>query len=109
MKTKAVLEFELKDGTSVYVEVPDTVTDAGLHRVTRGGEDALRAETRFEDAVARIRPAAQVLLDNLHDLNTPEEIGLEFGLKFNARAGAIIASVDSEATFKVTNKWKNPA
>ena len=37
----------------------------------------------------------------------PTEIELEFGVKFNAKAGAIIASVDSEATFKVALKWVN--
>ncbi len=37
-----------------------------------------------------------------------KEIGLEFGIKCNARAGvAVFASVDSEATFKVSLKWKN--
>ena len=40
-------------------------------------------------------------------MNTPDEIGLEFGIKFNAKAGAVFASVDSEATFKVSLKWKN--
>ncbi|MCK7576896.1 MAG: hypothetical protein MZV65_14195 [Chromatiales bacterium] len=40
-------------------------------------------------------------------MNTPTEIGLEFGVKFSAKAGAIIASVDSEAVFKVSLKWSN--
>jgi hypothetical protein len=42
-------------------------------------------------------------------MNSPAEIGLEFGIKLNAKAGAIFASVDSEATFKVSIKWRNPA
>lgn len=50
-----------------------------------------------------------MLLDNLKELNTPDEINLEFGLKFGAKAGAIFASADSEAVFKVAIKWKNPA
>ncbi len=40
-------------------------------------------------------------------MNTPDEIGLEFGLKFNAKTGVIFASADSEATFKVSLKWTN--
>ena len=108
MSTKDVLEFELADGTPVYVETTD-VGATDLRRVGRGEEGPLKADSRFEEAVARIRPAAQALLDSLRELNTPEEVGLEFGLKFNAKAGAIIASVDSEATFKVSISWKNPA
>lgn len=107
MSTKDVLEFKLADGTPVYVETSDAgVSD--LRRAGRGEGGPLKADSRFDEAVARIRPAAQVLLDSLRELNTPEEIGLEFGLKFNAKAGAIIASVDSEAAFRVTIKWKNP-
>jgi len=40
----------------------------------------------------------------LQGLDAPEEIGLEFGFKFNSKAGAVIASVDSEAAFKVSIK-----
>ncbi|WP_089726440.1 CU044_2847 family protein [Candidatus Thiosymbion oneisti] len=109
MSDRELLAFELADGIPVYVETTDTGTDAGLRRVDRGPGDPLKADSRFEEAVGRIRPAAQALLDSLRELNTPEEIGLEFGLKFNAKAGAVIASVDSEATFKVSIKWKNPA
>lgn len=102
-----LLQFELADGTAVYVESADTAADSGLRRVSRGDTGALETNRRFEDAVARIRPAAQALLDSLRGLNAPEEIGLEFGIKFNAKAGAIFASVDSEAAFKVSIKWKN--
>jgi len=106
MGGRELLEFELADGTPVYVET----TDAGATDLRRVGRDAgslLKADGRFEEAVGRIRPAAQALLDSLRDLNTPEEIGLEFELKFNAKAGAVIASVDSEATFRVSLTWKN--
>ena len=108
MSEGEILEFELADGTPVFVEATDLGDDPDLRRVSRGRAGHLQADSRFEEAVARIRPAAQVLLDSLRELNTPDEIGLEFGLKFNAKAGAIIASVDSEAAFKVSIKWKNP-
>ena len=38
-------------------------------------------------------------------MNTPDEIALEFGLKFNAKTGVIFASADSEATFNSTIKF----
>ena len=49
-----------------------------------------------------------MVLQAFREMNTPDEIGLDFGIKFSAQAGAIFASVDSEATFKVSLKWKNP-
>lgn len=38
-----------------------------------------------------------------------DEINLEFSLKFSAKAGAIPASVNGEATFKVSLAWKGKA
>jgi len=39
-------------------------------------------------------------LKTFQDINAPAEINLEFGIKFNAKAGFIFASADSEATFR---------
>lgn len=108
MSDPKTINFTLSDGSSVAVEAVDGGGDGGLERIGRGGEPA-SAQRGFAEAVARIRPAAQVLLDGLKELNTPDEINLEFGLKFGFKAGAIIASADSEAVFKVSIKRKNPA
>ncbi len=110
MSDHGLIELKLADGTPVYIETTDDrLTQQGSQRVSRGPSGAQEADTRFEEAVARIRPAAQVLLDSLKELNTPDTVNLEFGIKFNASAGVIFASVDSEAVFKVAITWKNPA
>lgn len=80
MSEPGLIELKLADGTSVFVEsTGDRAAGSGPQRVSRGPSGAEEAETRFEDAVARIRPAAQALLDSLRGLNTPEQIDLEFG------------------------------
>ncbi len=102
---KKIIEFEL-DGLPVFVEAEET--EAGGLRHVSIQEDAVeKAENRFTDAVARIKPAAQVVLNAFREMNTPDEIGMEFGIKFNAKAGVVFASADSEATFKVSLKWTN--
>jgi hypothetical protein len=104
---KKLIEFEL-DGQPVYVEAEASETE--MQRISRGGEDEPepeKAESRFVDAVARIKPAAELMLNTFRDMNTPDEIGLEFGLKFTAKTGVVFASADSEATFKVSLKWTN--
>ena len=109
MSDHDLIEFKLADGTPVYIETAEvSPRGGGPQRVSRNTAGAQEAATRFEDAVARIRPAAQALLDSLSDLNTPQQINLEFGITFNAKAGVIFASVDSEAVFKVAITWKNP-
>jgi len=103
---KKMIAFEM-DGQPVYVEAEIGEAE-GMQLVSQGREnEPLQAESRFVDAVARIKPAAEVVLKAFQEMNTPDEIGLEFGLKFNAKTGVVFASADSEATFKVSLKWTN--
>jgi hypothetical protein len=101
---KHIVEYSLPDGAPVLIEIEDA---GSTQRIGRGQEIAERAEQSFIDAISRIRPAAEIIVEAFRKLNTPAEMDLEFGIKFNAKAGAFIASVDSEATFKVMLKWKN--
>ena len=48
------------------------------------------------------------MLDALKELNTPQEIHLEFGVKLGGKAGVVFASAESECNFKVGLKWTNP-
>lgn len=103
---KELVNFEL-DGKPVYVEVEETDSGEGIIRASRGDDGIRKAETKFTEALARVKPAAEAVLNTFHDINTPDDIQLEFGLKLNATAGAIFASAASEATFKVILKWNN--
>jgi hypothetical protein len=102
-----LVEFPMEDGGSVLVEV-----DAGAAgSITRGLGDRRRvteqAQQTFEQAVARVQPAAQALIRRLRALaDAPEEIGVEFGLELSAGAGAFIAAASSTANFKVTLTWR---
>jgi hypothetical protein len=74
---KKMIAFEM-DGQPVYVE-PEVSEAEGMRRVSRGeGNEPLQAESRFVDAVARIKPAAEVVLKAFQEMNTPDEIELEF-------------------------------
>ena len=103
---KQLEEFEL-DGDSIFIEVEDLAPKKGgrVYRERKQGEDEDGKSRRFVDAVERVKPAAEAVLRTFQTMQTPDEIGLEFGVKFNAKAGAILASIDSEATFKVSLKW----
>ena len=103
---KEIVEFKLADGSPVYVEV-DERDAGGVERVGRGEEAVAKAQDRFVEALDKIKPATEAVLNTFRDLNTPDEINLEFGIKLSGTLGALFASVDSEATFKVSLKWKN--
>jgi len=101
---KKIIQFDL-DGMPVCVEVEEK--EGGSQRVSRSEDGIEKTNARFQDALAHIKPAAEAVLKTFQDINTPAEINLEFGVKFNAKAGVLFASADSEATFKVSLKWKN--
>lgn len=109
MNGKRVVEFKLDehDDSCVFIEIDDSEEAYGIQRVSRTQDGIEKAENRFTAAIAHVKPAAKKMLEAFQEMNTPDEIGLEFGVKFNAKAGAILASVDSQATFKVSLKWKN--
>ncbi len=103
---KKLVEFEL-DGQSVYVET-EISEQQGIELVSLGKEDEPeKATDSFEKVVSRIKPAAELVLNSFKEMNTPDEIVLEFGLNFKAKTGVVFASADSEATFKVSLKWTN--
>ena len=100
-----LVEFPVGSGQSVLVQVEDS--PAGP--VTRGigtQSIATRASQSFEDAIGRVRPAAEAIVAQLRSLAVaPDEVGVEFGLELSAEAGAFIAAASTRANFKVSVTW----
>jgi Trypsin-co-occurring domain 1 len=105
---KRYIEFSLdREGGSIVVEV-DEPEGAGTVRAGRGADLPEKAQLTFEEAMGRIRPAAEAIVAKLRDLSDqPDQIGVEFGLKLSGTAGAIVASAAIEANYKVTLTWKH--
>lgn len=109
---KNLLEFKLDNGESAFMQIEETDEQAqARQRVSRGRGDeeshSVPAERTFTQAVSCIAPIGNALLTSLKDINTPDEIHLEFGLSFNGKAGVVFTSVESAASFKVSITWKN--
>jgi len=104
---KRLVEFPLEDGGSIWVEV-EAPEEAGMVKAGRGVKGVSeRARQTFEEALEKVRPAAQVIIQKFRDLSdSPDEIGVEFGLKMSAEAGAFVAAAGVEANYKVTLTWK---
>ncbi|CAG1020372.1 hypothetical protein DOJK_00290 [Patescibacteria group bacterium] len=54
-----------------------------------------RAERSFSDAIRCISPVVNLLLSSLKNIESPDEIKLEFGLTFNGKANLIFTSAVS--------------
>jgi hypothetical protein len=113
---KRLVEFPLQDGGTMLVEVDEpegyaeAVVRGGVVKAARPGEVVEKAKETFEDALDKIKPGAQAIIDKLRGLHdAPDEIDVEFGIKLSAEAGAFIASAGVEATYTVSLKWTKSA
>ena len=105
---KRLGEFLLQEGWSITVEVDEELT-GGTVRAARPGEIAETARLTFEEALNKVRPAAEALISKLRSLSDPpDQVGVEFGLKLSATAGMVVAAAAVEANYKVTLTWKRP-
>jgi hypothetical protein len=104
-----LIEFPVGGGQSIFVEVEDSAAGP----VTRGiGSQSIatRASQTFEEAIGRVRPAAEAIVAQLRGLaSAPDEVAVEFGLALSAQAGAFIAAAGTEANFKVSLTWRRRA
>ena len=101
-----VIQYELPDGTPILIEIEEDEAQ-GRQRVSRSKEGFVQAEQGFSEAMAHIKQAAECVLQSFRDMQTPDEITLDFGIKFKAGAGVVFASASSQSTFHVTLKWKD--
>jgi hypothetical protein len=103
---KRLISFPLEAGGSVMIEVEDAVGGT----VTRGLHPSDVIETvgnSFEAALEAVKPAAVAVASKfLGFVDAPENVEVEFGLKFAGQAGAFIASASTEAQFRVKMVWK---
>jgi len=98
-----VLEFPVASGGSVLVEVEDP--QSGTRPIARSAGD--RVKESFDSAVAQIKPGVEALMAELGALSRkPDQVSLEFGIKFTAGAEALIAKSSVEGNVKVTLSWQ---
>lgn len=111
---KKLIEFPLENNSTILVEVdepfdsPDAI-DSDLPRGFGASELAEKARQTFETAISKIQPLASAVIGKLRELpDSPEQIGVEFGIKLSAASGVVLASSAIEANFKISATWKKP-
>lgn len=98
-----LLQFESGGGT-ILVEVADD--EPGIERAARVDEVLVKARESLEAAMDQVRVVANVTLSKLQDLaQAPEQVEVEFGVRFNAEAGAVIARTQAEGHLQVKLTW----
>ena len=107
---KNIVQFKANDNSDLFIEVSDSTEPLQM----RGGGAAEargivdNAKESFEKALHPLKEVSNSIINCIKDIsNSPKEVEVELGLKFTAKAGIILTSLDSEAHFKITLKWVN--
>lgn len=86
------------------VVVAGTELTAG--RMARAAESAVDAFTRAQDAIVQVARSTAEMIEKVGPAARPDHVEVEFGLKFSASGGVIMAGVAGEATLKVTLNYE---
>jgi hypothetical protein len=101
-----LVEFELEDGSSVFIETED-LSSRPVMRGAGATELVSKADETFEQALARVGPTSAAIVGRFRQMpQQPDEVEIQFGIKINAEVGAIIAKTSGEANFRIVVRWK---
>ncbi len=104
---KQLIEYLTEDGIVITVEAEPSPAEQGGSAVISSGGTLQKASARFEEALEPLKKISGAIINKIKGLDAyPDEVSVELGLKFSAKAGVILTSVDSEANLKITLKWK---
>lgn len=103
------IETKAKDGTTVRIEVESTAkSGAGFARPSAAAAVTGEAtRDAYEQVLATIRACANGMIETLQNLEAaPSAASINFAIKIDAEAGAMVAKSGNEAQFKVALSWK---
>ena len=104
---KQLAKFALQDGSTVLVEVEEPEPLGGIEPTARSGNIVEITQTTLEAALENIEPLARAIMARLRELNQPDAIELEFGIKLSAEFGVFFAAAANEANFGIKLTWQN--
>lgn len=102
------IETRTKDGTTIRIEVDFAAksgTGFGHPAATKTPGEA--AANAYDQTLETIRACANGVIATLQNLEAlPSAASINFAIKIDAEAGAMIAKSMNEAQFKVALSWK---
>jgi hypothetical protein len=82
--------------------VPVAGTEPTSGRLSRAADGVADAFGRAQDAIVEVARSTAAVIDRAGAAARPDHVEVEFGLKFSASGGVIMAGVAGEASLKVT-------
>jgi hypothetical protein len=82
--------------------VPVAGTEATSSRAAKAAGSVLDAFDRAQEAIVEVAKSTAQMIEKAGAAARPDRVDVEFGLKFSASGGVIMAGVAGEASLKVT-------
>ncbi|NJP88960.1 hypothetical protein HCN51_05730 [Nonomuraea sp. FMUSA5-5] len=100
-----LMRFNLERGGVILVEVDED--EPGIVRASRVDDVIKSSASSFGAAIGAVRDAAAEALHRFTEMSSrPTEIELEFGVRLNVQAGAVIAKTAVDGHLKVKLVWR---
>ena len=105
------IETHTKDGSPIRIEVEVTSkTGAGFtHQASPADLSSDAVRDAYDQALNTIRGWANGLIDTIQHIDSlPNSAAVDFAVKIDPEAGAMIAKSRDEGQFRVSLSWKQP-
>jgi len=94
-----LIRFRLDGGGEVLVDV---AREPSVERTSRTDHLLEEAQSSFEEALSRVRDVAAVAIGQFRSMaHRPDEVEVKFGVRLDARAGAVIAQAGIQGQLEV--------
>ncbi|MGW3953481.1 CU044_2847 family protein [Streptomyces sp. NPDC004752] len=100
-----LVRFEGPEGSELVVEVADDTP--GLELISRREDGIVEARRRLRESLESTLPTLRSVVDTALAL-APQEMEIDFGMKFTAEAGAVVAKTAAEGHLAVRLRWTRP-
>lgn len=97
-----LIAVPLDCGGSIVMEMDHSI--GGVVKARQPGKIISEATQSLEVALESVGPAAKSVLTKLREAG-PNEITVEFGLRFTAEVGAVITKTSGECNMTVQLRW----
>jgi hypothetical protein len=97
-----LVRFEGPEGSELVVEVADDTP--GLELISRREDGVVEARRRLRESLESTLPTLRSVVDTARAL-APQEMEIEFGMKFTAEAGVVVAKTATEGHFALRLRW----
>jgi hypothetical protein len=103
------IETQIKDGSTIRIEVADTTkAGVGFSRSSAATQISTEeAKDAYNQLLTTIRHCANGVIETLQSLEAlPNTASIDFAIKIDAEAGAMVAKSREDAQFRVSVSWK---